>query len=95
LFQYFLCADAHVAFIENAFAVFDEQYLRAFVPHLENFGYLVGKGAMGNEIQKVTIDGLVQGMTLQPVQYHATDAASGAVLKDQLRLASRLFFDLL
>jgi len=86
--------DAHVAFIENAFSVFDEQYLRAFVPHLENFGYLVGEGTMGNEIEEITIDGLVQGMTLQPMEYHAADAASGAMLENQLRFACRLFFDL-
>ena len=50
---------------------------------------------MGNKIEEITIDGLVQGLTLQPMKYHATDAASGAVFKDQLRLASRPFFDLL
>lgn len=82
LFQDFMGVDAHMAFVENTLAIFDEQNLWTFVPHIEGFGYLVGNRPIGNKIEEITINGLVQGMTLQPVQYHTADTTPGAVLEN-------------
>ncbi len=82
--------NAHVAFIKNAFALFDEQYLRAFVPHIKMLGDMVGELPVGNEVEQVPVELVVQSGTFEPVQHHATDAATGTVLKNELRFAGRL-----
>lgn len=77
-----------VTFMINAFPVFDQQYLRRFVPYAITFCDRIGQIAVGDQVQVIKVNHIRQPAFVQPAFYNAADGATGAVFKNQLRPAS-------
>lgn len=85
LLYYVVHGYPHMAFVINALAIADEQYLGGFMMDLKGGGYLIRYGTIINEVQVIKVDlGGLSG-SFQPVFDQMTGRAPGTVLKDQLR----------
>jgi len=73
-----------MAFLVDAFAVADEQYLGGFMPDVEGVGDLVGNGSVVDQVEVVEVDGVGGLITFEPVLDQGTCGATDTVFEDDL-----------
>ncbi len=95
LLQDIIHADAQMALVIDTFSITDDQDLGRLVMDAEAFSYLIGNGAVRNEIKVVKIDIPWLCASFQPAFDQGTGAATGTVLEDHLGPLSGLFTDLI
>jgi hypothetical protein len=72
-------ADAQMTVIVDGFAVTDHQDLGGFMPDIKIFGYFIGEGAMGYQIQEIEIETLWWFRSFEPATDQLGGGATGAV----------------
>ena len=86
--------NAVMAFVVNAFPVFDQQNLGRFVVNREIVGHLVRYGSEAQQVEQVEIGGCGHFGPLKPVKRHAADRTAGTVFEDYLGALAGEFPDL-
>jgi hypothetical protein len=86
--------NTQMAFVIDALAIADQQYLGGLVVYLENIGYFIGYGPVANEIEVVEINGFWLFGSFEAAFYQGAGGATRTVLKDQLGTGSGFFFNL-
>ena len=86
--------DAGMAFIVYTLSVADKEYLGGFVFYKEIFHYLIGQGAVAQEVQVIEIDSVRLLDPFQPVLDHGAGGTAGAMFKNELRAGGGSFPDL-
>ena len=92
LLSYFIHADAGMAFIINAFTIFDEQYLRRLMIYRKILGNFTRNVAVLNQIEIIKISILWRGASFKAVLCYATDTATGTVFENNLWFNFRPLF---
>lgn len=87
----FFSGDIEVRRVKNTFALIDEQGLRRFVMYAISFGNLIGDRTVRDQIQIVRNNRFFVKFprSFEPHFCHITDAATGAVFKNQTRRLMR------
>jgi len=73
--------DADMAFIIDTFSVADHQDLGGFMPDVEDLGYAIGYGAVGQEVQVIEIDIGGRFRSIQSAFDHSAGGTAGTVFK--------------
>lgn len=84
-----------MAFLIDAFAVTDEQYLGGFVPDVEGVRNLVGDGSVVNEVEVVEVDGVGWLIPFEPVLDEGACGATDTVFEDNLGAGAGFCSDLI
>jgi hypothetical protein len=87
-------SDAHMAFVIDALAVADQEYLGGFMVDLEEVGDPVGDRPVIDQVEVVEIDGFRAFPSFQPAFDYGAGGATGTVFKDQLGTVGRFGLDL-
>ena len=83
-----------MAFVIDALAVADQQYLWGFVVDAEEVGHFIGHGTVADQVEEIEVDGFGLFGSFQPSLYHGACRAAGAVFKNYLGAAGGSFPDL-
>lgn len=83
-----------MAFVIDALAIADQQYLGGLVVYLENIRYFIGYGPVADQIEVVEINGFWLIGSFEAAFYQGAGRATRTMLEDQLGAGSGFFFDL-